>query len=90
MQCPSVDSNTDCECIHDDVNGSKVLADKRYNENLVMFVMGKRNRNYKEGSHNVRDMWGMGPVTEETWPGPWCMGVGQLRCRVGAEEHLQC
>ena len=20
----------------------------------------------------------MGPVTEETWLGPWCMGVGQL------------
>ena len=28
------------------------------------FVMGERNRNYKEGSHNGRDMWGHG----DQWP----------------------
>ena len=51
---------------------------------VVMFVMGERNRNYKEGSYNGRDMW-------DQWPsgpgrGVW---VWALRVHQGWEEHLQ-
>ena len=64
MQCPSVDSNTLCASMMMSMGSECWLTIG--DEKLVMFVMGKRNRNYKEGSHNVRDMWGMGPVTSSS------------------------